>query len=171
MRNRKERRKDESERSQSHAKPSLLLVEDGNPNHITKSTARAHPSFNYVSISFPTLFQFFPTVCSSEIHFADWGEFVAELNRMIGGEMERLPGGPCSLSLSLSLPCPMAKLAGIFFSTGLTRSGRKEDENPTDEEPEAPPLPPPTTSRGPMGVKPHHPMIKAEGGTREREES
>ena len=84
--------------------------------------------------------------------------------------MERLPGGPCSLSL----PCPMAKLAGIFFSTGLT-SGRKEDdgggrEDPTDEEPEAPPLPP-TTSRGPMGVKPHHPMIKAEGETREREES
>ena len=114
MRNRKERRKDESERSQSHAKPSLLLAEDGNPNHITESTARAHPSFNYVSISFPTLFQFFPTVCSSEIHFADWGEFVAELNRMIGGEMERLPGGPCSLPLSLP-PLPMAKLAGIFF--------------------------------------------------------
>ena len=145
---------------------------------ISPLPAPIHLSIMYQSsVRFPPLLRFFPTVCSSEIHFADWGEFVAELNRMIGGE------NVCQADLAESIPlspflAPWQNWLG-FFSTGLT-SGRKEDdgggrENPTDEEPEAlpPPPPPPTTSRGPMGVKPHHPMIKAEGetGERGREES
>ena len=44
--------------------------------------------------------------------------------------MERLPGGPCSLSL----PCPMAKLAGIFFNRPdeLEERGRRRREGGSD---------------------------------------